>query len=375
MLTSRALSARDETESQADARPGAAEALHDVSNALTVILGWLHQAATQPDDPGVTARAIGIAIQKARDARDLARAAIGARIEPRTLEPTSAAALARDVIDALSLEVERAGVNLELRTPEPELFIADDGWTAHVLTNLVLNAIAFTPREATIHVEVGKIDASLDRVGFTVRDEGPGVAPEILPNLFGGASGRPGGAGLGLKNARDVARRLGGDLVHLPGPGGATFQLQLPRLRTSLTPRPSAIPPPPPVEPAERSLRVLVIEDDRAVCALLDAGLGARGMEVVALHDGRQLAARLPAIAREGRIDAVLLDLSPIADDVPGALASLTSVAPHAGIVFISGSAVALEHDLLGAVPRARWVRKPFELAEVAKAIVDLAGR
>ena len=374
MLTFRALSARDETDHQEDVRPGAAEALHDVSNALTVILGWLQQAATQPDDPGVTARAIGIAIQKARDARDLARAAIGARIEPRTLEPTSAAALARDVIDALSLEVERAGVNLELRTPDPELFIADDGWTAHVLTNLVLNAIAFTPREATIHVDVERIDASLDEVGLTVRDEGPGVAPEILPNLFGGASGRPGGAGLGLKNARDVARRLGGDLVHLPGPGGATFQLRLPRLRTSLAPRPS-IAPPPPVEPAERSLRVLVIEDDRAVCALLDAGLGARGMEVVALHDGRQLAARLPAIAREGRIDAVLLDLSPIADDVPGALASLTSVAPHAGIVFISGSAVAHEHDLLGAVPRARWVRKPFELAEVAKAIVDLAGR
>jgi DNA-binding response OmpR family regulator len=120
---------------------------------------------------------------------------------------------------------------------------------------------------------------------------------------------------------------------------------------------------------------VLVIEDDRAVCALLDAGLGARGMEVIALHDGRGLATKLPAIAREGQIDAVLLDLSPIADDLGGALAAVKQAAPNAGIIFISGSVVALEHDLLGEVPRARWVRKPFELAEVAKAILDLLGR
>ncbi len=372
------MNARDREKEAIDARPGAAEALHDVSNALTVLLGWLDQAVTQADDPAFAARALGIARQKARDARDLARAAIGARTEPRPIEPVSAAALARDVVDALSLEIERAGLTLELQTPGPELWVADDGWAAHALTNLVLNAIAFTPRGGAIRVQVEHAGKEAELVTVTVRDEGPGVAADVQPRLFDGATTRPGGAGLGLRHAREVARRLGGDLVHVPGGPGATFRLELPRVTAPapLTPRRSSRPPPTAAATttATRPLRVLVIEDDRSVCALLDAGLGARGMEVIALHDGRGLATKLPAIAREGRIDAVLLDLSPIADDLGGALAALKQAAPDAGIIFISGSVVALEHDLLGEVPRARWVRKPFELAEVAKAILDLLG-
>lgn len=388
MLTCRTLNARDPEKDALEAQPGAAEALHDVSNALTVLLGWLDQAATQADDPAFAARALAIARQKARDARDLARAAIGARTEPRAIEPISAAVMARDVVDTLSLEIERAGLTLELRTPDAGLSIADDGWTAHALTNLIMNAIAFTPRGSTIHVDVGQLgEPGLGRVGVTVRDEGPGVAPDVLPRLFEGATTRPGGAGLGLRHARDVVRRLGGDLTYVPDTPGATFRIELPRIDAPppLSPRRSSRPPAPSpaarpelsplsAETAPRPLRVLVIEDDRAVCALLDAGLGARGMEVIALHDGRGLASKLPAIAREGQIDAVLLDLSPIADDLGGALAAVKAAAPNAGIIFISGSVVALEHDLLGEVPRARWVRKPFELAEVAAAILDLLG-
>lgn len=377
MLTCAALDAQDtplrrEEADANDARPGAAEALHDVSNALTVVLGWLDQAIAHGDDPAFSARALGIARQKARDARDLARSTIGARTEPRPIEPICAATLAREVVDTLSLEIDRAGVTLALRTPDDELHVADDGWAAHALTNLILNAIAFTPRGACIHVDVTRAEA--DRVWLTVRDEGPGVAAEVLPRLFDGASARPGGAGLGLRHARDVVRRLGGELAYVPVAPGATFRIELPGVArpAPMAPRPSSRPPPPPVAAADRPKRILVIEDDRAVCALLDAGLGARGMEVIALHDGAELGTKLPPIVKGGRIDAVLLDLSPIADDLRGALEALRLAAPDAGIVFISGSVVAIENDLLEAAPRARWVRKPFELAEVAKAILDL---
>jgi CheY-like chemotaxis protein len=356
-----------------DPRPGAPEALHDVSNALTVVLGWLDQAIAHGDDPAFAARALHIARQKARDARDLARSTIGARTEPRPVEPILAAGMARDVVDTLSLEIERAGVTLSLRTPADEAHVGDDGWAAHALTNLILNAIAFTPRGNGIHVDVTREPG--DRVWLTVRDEGPGVAAEVLPRLFDGASARPGGAGLGLRHAREVVRRLGGDLVYVPGGPGATFRIELPMLArpAPMAPRRSSRPPAPkPATDEGRPTRVLVIEDDRAVCALLDAGLGARGMEVIAIHDGTHLATRLPRIVAGGPIDAVLLDLSPIADDLRGALDALRAAAPDAGIVFISGSVVAIENDLLEAAPRARWVRKPFELAEVAKAIGDL---
>jgi DNA-binding response OmpR family regulator len=117
---------------------------------------------------------------------------------------------------------------------------------------------------------------------------------------------------------------------------------------------------------------VLLVEDDRAVCALLDAGLGARGAEVIAVHDRAALRAALPGI---GSIDAVLLDLSPIQGDVQGSIDELRRACPAAGIVFISGSAVALEAELTAGDPRARWVRKPFEVSEITQAIAELLPR
>ncbi|GAC1592748.1 MAG: hypothetical protein NVS3B20_18020 [Polyangiales bacterium] len=118
-----------------------------------------------------------------------------------------------------------------------------------------------------------------------------------------------------------------------------------------------------------RGIRVLVLEDDRAVCALLDAGLGARGMEVIAFHDGNALESKLQQV---GTVDAVLLDLSPIAHDIEGALSKVRLANPRCGIVFISGSAVAQETALTRNDPYTRWVRKPFELGEITKAIAEI---
>jgi CheY-like chemotaxis protein len=188
--------------------------------------------------------------------------------------------------------------------------------------------------------------------------------------LFEGRTSRPGGAGIGLRHAREIVRRLGGDLLHVDTSAGATFEVTLPRhspLGASEAPRRSSS------SQSLRSLvsgaRVLVLEDDRAVCALLDAGLGARGVEVIALHDEASLRA---ALSRSGSIDAVLLDLSPIAHDVEGSFSAVRAAHPHAGIVFISGSAVAVESELVNGDKRTRWVRKPFEVSEITQAIAEL---
>jgi hypothetical protein len=64
-----------------------------------------------------------------------------------------------------------------------------------------------------------------------------------------------------------------------------------------------------------------------------------------------------------------LVDLSPIAEDVRGAIAALRRGSPHLALVFITGSAVGLPEglDLEGAI----WVRKPFEIAEVIAALAE----
>ncbi len=342
---------------------GAAEALHDVSNALTVVLGWLDEAAREDVPEGHRAHALDVAARKAREARALARGAIGARDEDDG--PRAVSVVVNDVVDALAVELEKhevraavsglEGTNAQVRIPAAMS-------VAHVLTNLLLNALAYAPRGSTVRVNV----SCANEVEITVADEGPGIDPSVLPRLFDGGTSRPGGVGIGLRHSRDVARKLEGELLHVPGGRGATFVLRVPRARVTPPPppRPSAV-----FRAAVQGSRVLVVEDDRAVCALLDAGLGARGVEVVALHDGNALAEKLSTL---GRFDAVLLDLSPIAHDLEGALAAVKRSLPDAGIVFISGSAVALEPEITRHFAQTRWVRKPFELGEIAAALAEL---
>jgi hypothetical protein len=69
------------------------------------------------------------------------------------------------------------------------------------------------------------------------------------------------------------------------------------------------------------------------------------------------------------RHDAALVDLSPIAQDVRGALQALRRGAPGLALVFISGSALGLPEGLEDA--GVRWVRKPFEVSEIVAALVE----
>jgi hypothetical protein len=69
------------------------------------------------------------------------------------------------------------------------------------------------------------------------------------------------------------------------------------------------------------------------------------------------------------RHDAALVDLSPIADNVRGAVEALRRGSPGVALVFISGSAVGLPEGLEG--EDIRWVRKPFEVAEIVTALTE----
>lgn len=349
-----------------DEKPGPKEALHDVSNALTVVLGWLEEATREDLPREEIRRALGVATRKAREARLLAREAIGASPIHDRARPIGE--VVSESIDALAVEAARAGVTIALEGPG-DAPVPGASALGHIVTNLLLNAIAFSPAGSNIRVRVSSDSAN---VRVLIADEGPGVDPTVADMLFEGRTSRPGGAGIGLRHAREMTRRLGGELRHVDAGRGATFEVRLPRhIPTGVSDAPRR-PSSSSMKSVVNGVRILLVEDDRAVCALLDAGLGARGAEVFAFHDETSLRAALPKL---GHIDAVLLDLSPIAGDVRGSLAEVRRACPDAGIVFISGSAVALEADLTAGDPRARWVRKPFEVAEITQAISEILPR
>jgi CheY-like chemotaxis protein len=329
-------------------------ALHDVSNALTVLLGWVAEA--RAGNAEQAQRALSIVEQRARSARDVARRAIGAAAVLDEGEERLDAVI-DDVVEGLSVEAQRAGVTLTVRRPSPIALVSMPGDVAQILTNVILNAIAWSPRGASVTVEA-LVDGALAYV--VVQDAGPGVPVAQAPFVFDGVSSRDGGAGVGLRHARAMARAAGGDLELLAGslPRGARFRLRWPRTEVTLPRAPVSTP----RSAVLAGKRVLIVEDDDDVSTLLQSALGARGAEVVVVRTAEELAQHAG-----GPHDAALVDLSPIAHDVRGAIAALRKGSPGLALVFISGSAAGLPEGIDD--QSIRWVRKPFEVSEIIDAL------
>ncbi len=339
-------------------------ALHDVSNELTVILGWVGEARAQGATRESIDDALRIVEQRARAARDLARQAIGA--SPAVSEEEPLGPLVGQALKGLAVEAQRAGVKLvDMGRGEGgsrAARVLGGASVAQVLTNLVLNALAHAPRssEVVVSFAAGEAQVTLD-----VIDQGPGVSEARRESIFKGDSARAGGAGVGLRHARAIARAAGGDLELLtpPGAAGAHFRLAWPRA--------DAVPPAPRSVPRLKifdGTRVLLVEDDAHVTQLLETALTARGATVTVARSASELPAALPAGMPH---DAVLMDLSPIAADPDAAIASVRAHSPEAQLVVISGSALELPVPLQGG--GVRFVRKPFEVGEIVAALA--AGR
>jgi two-component system, NtrC family, sensor histidine kinase HydH len=145
---------------------------------------------------------------------------------------TNVGDLRQAVFQAVELTRPRARlqeVDLELHIPEePVLLPHDVDQVAGVITNLVFNSLDALPAGGKIAVTLKpRREGGAD---VAVRDNGPGISPDMLPKLFTPfLSTRPTGTGLGLSISRRTARQHGGDLMGRNEPGGgATFILSLP---------------------------------------------------------------------------------------------------------------------------------------------------
>jgi signal transduction histidine kinase len=215
-----------------------------------------------------------------------------------------------------------------------------------VLTNLLGNALKFTPEGGAIDVRV-RMDA--EGAELSVRDTGPGIPLEEQERIFdrffqveGSARRRKEGAGIGLALARELAEMHGGTLTVESEPGrGATFRLRLPLGREHFRPEvierrkvaidvrvgrrasdhvafasepeavvEPALPPGPAAEGADvllengRRARILVAEDNPDLREFLRSML-TPSYDVVVASDGREAL----EMVREERPDLVLSDV------------------------------------------------------------------
>jgi len=135
-------------------------------------------------------------------------------------------------VDRLRPQAERAGVNLstELDAPLP-LVLADGARIGQVVSNLVHNAIKFTPAGGSITV---RASAMGDMVEVTVADTGVGIPVEDLDRIFErfykvDRARRGGGTGLGLAIAKHIVQNHGGRIWATSKEGaGSVFSFTLP---------------------------------------------------------------------------------------------------------------------------------------------------
>ncbi|HEU5207883.1 MAG TPA: hybrid sensor histidine kinase/response regulator [Longimicrobiales bacterium] len=149
-------------------------------------------------------------------------------VEPH---PVTVRSLVDDAHEMLAPIADADGISLSEDVDDPDARVmADAERVQRVLSNLVGNAVKFTPRGGSIHL---RVDRDGDMCRFSVHDQGPGIPPENLDRVFDrywqGNSGAGGGAGLGLAIARGIVAAHGGRIWAESEPGqGATFRFTLP---------------------------------------------------------------------------------------------------------------------------------------------------
>jgi heavy metal sensor kinase len=196
-----------------------ADASHELRTPLTVLRGEI-EVALRRERSGDDYREV---LQSAREEIErlsrltenllaLARADAGEGIAAR--EQVDLSALAHEVARKLAPLSGLTGVTLAVEATQPVTVTGDSVALERVLTNLVENALRYSPRGENVTVAVAR---ETEAVVLRVRDTGPGIAPEHLPHLFErfyrvdkARSREHGGAGLGLSIVKALIEAHGG---------------------------------------------------------------------------------------------------------------------------------------------------------------------
>jgi len=225
-------------------------------------------------------------------------------------EPVQVAAFLSRAVEANQpLLAERQHV-LEVDAP-PETLVVNGDTTrlTQIVGNLINNATKFTEPGGRIRVSAARCD---DEVEICVRDNGVGIAPHMLPQLFGLFTQAhqlgdhpPGGLGIGLALARRLVEMHGGNITaRSAGIGhGSEFVVRLP-LDDGDADVPAAEGASAPAVHANPH-RILIADDNRDALESLETLLALEGHTVFTALDGEQAL----AIATEQQPEIALLDI------------------------------------------------------------------
>jgi GAF domain-containing protein/DNA-binding NarL/FixJ family response regulator/anti-sigma regulatory factor (Ser/Thr protein kinase) len=280
---------------------------HDFNNVLAIIVGRAEVLLNETQDPELQ-RQLSVIVKVALDAAQTVRR-IQEFTRMRRSRPFQAVNLAQLIDEVVEVtrsrwkdEAQARGVRYEVvadARPTPAV-AGDPAEIREALTNIVFNALDAMPEGGRLTLRTGTEDG---RVVCVVSDTGIGMSEEVRQRIFDPFFTTKGerGTGLGLSVVYGIVSRHNAEVEVQSAPGaGSTFVLRFPPAPEGLGEAPAR-----PVPRAPRRGRILVIDDEKEIAAVLADLLGRDGHQVVVATSGES---GLERAAREA-FDLVITDL------------------------------------------------------------------
>ena len=344
---------------------------HELRSPLNAILGWTRILRSDKLPESDVARALDVIERNVtaqtkliEELLDVSRITAGKM--QLTLRPIALATVVQTVVDSVQPVAEKHGVQVSSLLDASADITGDADRLQQAVSNLLDNAIKFTPSG-------GRIDVSLERIDSTARlrvtDSGQGIHPEFIPHVFdcfrqgdSTSTRKHGGLGIGLAVVRHVVKLHGGAVsAESDGLGrGSTFTIELPlrsTIRCDFQSKP-AVSYQPPI-PAHwlrdlNGLRIVLVDDDKDARDVITECLVRCRAEVTAVASAKEA---LESV-RSTSPDVLISDISMPHEDGYALIRAVRGLRPEDG-----GSipAVALT-AYAGPVDRARLLSAGFQM-------------
>lgn len=282
------------------------------------------------------------------------------------------------------------GLELTCHWPDglPATIVTDPLRLKQLLTNLVGNAVKFTPRGSVRLVCRILAHDPRSLMAFEIVDTGIGIAQDCQERIFdafvqadNSVTREFGGTGLGLAISRRIARALGGEITVQSTPGhGSTFTATIDVgpldgvevLRAPPTDSHSATPP----DANETHIdlppcRVLLVEDGRVNRKLISLVLRRAGVEVFTAENGQQGV----ELAQQQRFDVILMDMQMPVKDGYTAACELRTLGVSTPIVALTAHAMSNDREKCLQAGCSAYLAKPVSASRLLSTLAELLPR
>lgn len=349
-----------------------AGAAHELNNPLAVVLGTTQLLLRDPSATHLNddVRNIESAAQRAKQI--VSQMLTFAREQEDVRGPVDVLLLIERVAQSSRSRLEQGQIALRVQLPSELPSVWGDAYQLEqVLDNLLHNAAQALLDNAQPLRQISIIASTNDtRVRICVVDNGPGIAPQVLPRIFDPffTTKEVGhGTGLGLSLVYGIVDKHGGTIYAESVIGhGATFTVELPANHT-----PAGHTSPALISGPTNST-ILVVEDEPDVRAVVERALSQHGYTVDAVDSAET------ALVRAGskRYDLVITDLRMPGMSGKELFEQMHATQPQLNWVFITGDTMSTSSDVLLNQSGIPFLAKPFTLEELWDAVAtSIIGR